>query len=167
MQIVAFRPLDADGALPLAAAGRHRYAAGAAQVLAGEGFFIRQNPAGFSGIHQLTTGGTTAGPHVHQIIRRPHHRLLMLHYHQGIPAVRQAAHGGYQAGGIAGMQADGRFIQHKKRFCQRRAQTSGQAHALNLATGKRAGQAAGRNVAQTHLAEVSHAAAELLHGLLQ
>ena len=167
MQVVALGALDADAPLPLAAARRHGDATAAAEELARKGIGLAQNTCGLAGIHQLTTSSTTARPHIHQVIGGAHHSFLVFHHHERVAAVRQAAHGCNKPGRIAGMQAHRGFIEHKQSLGQRSTQTSGKAHALNLAAGKRAGQAAGGDIAQPHLTEIGHAAAELLHGLLQ
>ena len=167
VQVVALRPLDADAPLPPAAARRHGDAAAAAEELPRERICLLRNARGLAGIHQLAARSTAARAHIHEVVGGAHHGFLVLHHHQRVAAVGQAAHSGDEAGGVARMEADGGFIEYKEGLGKCGAQTGGEAHALNLAAGKRAGEAAGGDIAQPHLAEVGHAAAELLHGLLQ
>ena len=154
-------------ALIFTAAGGQGNAAFSTQVLPREGFGGGSNVARCAGIHQFTAGGSAARTHVHQVIGGAHDGFLVLHYYQRVAAVSQSPHGRNQSCRVAGMQPHGRFIQHKKGFGKRRTQTGGEAHALNFAAGERARQSVGGNVAQPHFAKVSHAAAQLAHGLLQ
>mgnify|MGYP000009449235 CR=1 FL=1 len=100
-------------------------------------------------------------------VRRPHGVLIMLHHHQGVPALFEPVHGGNQTGRIAGMKSNGRFIQNKERIRQGSAQTGGQAHAFNFPSGQGPRGAVGRQVAQSHFIQIFQAAPEFRHGMFQ
>ena len=83
--------------------------------------------------HHLPTPLTWTWPHVHNAVRRQHHRRVVFDHHQGVAGIAQAQHGFGDAVHIAGVQTDAGLIQHKQGVHQGGAQGGGQVDALHFA----------------------------------
>ena len=145
----------------------HRDASPAGKKSPRQGFLNFSNPGRHPGINQPSPFPSGTGSHIHQAVRGTHDRFLMLHHHQGVPALFKPVHGGNQTGRIAGMEPNGRFIQHKQRIRQGSAQAGRQAHAFNFPSGQGPRGAVGRQVAQSHFIQIFQAAPEFRHGMFQ
>ncbi len=105
---------------------------------------------------QLSGGGTE----VQQAIGGRHDIAVVFDQQQRIAQVAQLVEGFQQTPRIAGVQADGRFIQDVEHAAQSAADLAGQADALRFASRERRGRAGQRQVSQPHIAEKLHAAGD-------
>ena len=83
--------------------------------------------------HHLPAPLTRAWAHVHNAVRRQHHRRVVFDHHQGVARIAQAQHRFGDAVHIAGVQTDAGLIQHKQGVHQGGAQGGGQVDTLHFA----------------------------------
>ena len=91
------------------------------------------------------------------MIRRAHHRLLVLDDEQRVAFVAQLLHHADEPAGVARMQADAWFIEDEERVHQRRAEAGGEIHALDFAAAEGARRAVEREIAEADFAEIAEA----------
>ncbi len=103
-----------------------------------------------------------AGADIEHVIRQANGVLVMLDHDHGVAEVAQAAQRAEQALIVALVQADRRLVQHVEHTGQAGADLRGQADALALAAGQRAGGARQRQVVQADVEQEGQALADLL-----
>ena len=81
----------------------------------------------------------------------------MLHDDEGIPLSREAPQNAVHAVHVAGVQADRRLVEHKKRIDEIGAERGREVDALHFATGERSPLTVHREVAEPHVAEEGNA----------
>ena len=91
----------------------------------------------------------------------------MLDDDQRVAQIAQALERLEQAGVVALVQADGGLVEDVQNAHQRRADLRGQADALRLAAGERAGAARERQVVKAHVREEAQAGVDLLQDLFR
>ena len=92
-----------------------------------------------------------AGADVHHMVGRADGFFVVLHDHDGVAEVSQAGERLQQAGVVALVQTDGRFVQHIEHSHQPAADLRCQADALRFAARKRAGRTGERQISQPHI----------------
>ena len=103
-----------------------------------------------------------AGADVDDVVACKHRLLVVLDNDQRVAQIAQALERLEQAGVVALVQADGGFIQNVEHAHQGRADLRGQADALRLAAGERAGAARKGQVVKPHVREEAQAGVDLL-----
>ena len=98
--------------------------------------------------HQPATALAGAGADVDDVGGGAYGVHVVLHHHQGVAFVAQLVQGAQQDLVVAGVQADGRLVQHVANPLQVAAQLRGQADALRLATAEGGRAPVEREVAQ-------------------
>ena len=96
----------------------------------------------------MAAGAAGAGAEVDDVVSAADGVFVVLDHDDGVAQRAQRFQRGQQAGVVAVVQADGRFIQHVEHSPQARADLRGQPHALGFAAGKRRGRAVEREIAQ-------------------
>ena len=125
-----------------AAGGPRSCAAGFDPPLSGE--VIGRERAGFEEpleialIHHAAALAAGAGAEIHDVIGRAHHLRVVFHHHHGVAPVAQLLQRGDQARVVAGMEADGGFVEHVQYARETAPDLRGEADALHLAAGERA-----------------------------
>ena len=99
---------------------------------------------------QAATALASAGADVDDVVGTADGVFVVLDHHQGVAFVAQFVQGVEQNLVVAGVQADGRFVQHVAHALQVAAQLRSQSDALRLAAGQGGGAAVQRQVAQAH-----------------
>ena len=97
---VSFASLARDGNVPAAA-----------QILTGDGFGTGTDIFKAAGRHDLSAVDARARADVHNIIRRAHGVLVMLHDDQGVAEIAQLLERSQQLFVVALVQADARLVQ--------------------------------------------------------
>ena len=96
-----------------------------------------------------------AGTEVNNLIRGAHHARFVLHNDHRVAGVAELLKNADQASGIARVQADTRFVEHKERVDQARAEAGGQVDPLGFAAGEGAGGAVERQITQANVVEIA------------
>ena len=107
----------------------------AAQIHAGERGRIGLDLFGCALCHDLSAMHTGAGTDIDYMIGHHDRLFIVFHHDNSIAQVTQVSEGTQQAGIVALMQANGRFIQDVHHADQTGADLTGQAYALCLTTG--------------------------------
>ena len=102
---------------------------------------------------------------IDDMVGRPHGVFVVLDDHDRVALVAKLGQRFQQLVVIAGMQADGRFVENVEHAHQPAADLAGQADALHLAAGKGRGGAVERQVLQPDVLEELQPAADFLEGL--
>ena len=89
-------------------------------------------------------------PQVHQPIGAAHYRFVVLDDHYRVAARLQLAQRVDQPAIVAGVQSDGRLVEHVAHADQSRAQPGRQPHALQLAAAEGAGGPVQGEIVQAH-----------------
>ncbi len=82
-----------------------------------------------------------AGAEVDEVVGGAHDGLFVFDDDEGVALVAQAVHDADEALDVAGMQADGGFIEHEQGAGEGGAEAGGEVDAFDLAAGERAGVA--------------------------
>ena len=91
--------------------------------------------------HHLAAVDAGAGAHLHDVVGGADGVLVVLHHDDGVADVAQAFEGRDHLHVVLRVQADARLVEHVEHAHQARADLGGQADALRLAAGERAGAA--------------------------
>jgi hypothetical protein len=145
-----------------AAAVGHGDLARADQVLAGQALGIGHDLGGLALGHDLAAVDAGGRPHVDDVVGGEDGLLVVLDDQDGVAEVAEAAEALQQAGVVALVQADAGLVQDVEHAGEARADLAGQADALALAAGERAGAARQRQVVQAHVVQEAEAVADLL-----
>src|SRR5205085_9286421 len=104
-----------------------------AQVFAGQRFVARLDDGFVAAFeHDRAAALTGAGAHVDDVIGGPHDVGVMFDDKDGVAEVAEVLEDFDQAFGVAGMEANGRFVQDVDGTDEPRAQTRGQLYTLRL-----------------------------------
>ena len=141
---------------------RHRDRLLPAQVLPGQALPACDDGGGLALGHDLAAVDARARPHVHDIVGAADRVLVMLDHEHGVAEVAQVAQRAEQARIVALMQADGGLVEHVEHAGQPRADLRGEADALALAAGERAGGAREREVLQPDIHQELQSLVDLL-----
>jgi len=118
---------------------RHRDLQAAGHVAAGQRRRIRQHLRRRALRHHLAAVDAGAGPHVHHVVGRADHVLVVLHHQHTVAEVAQVLQGADQAVVVALVQADAGLVQHVHHPGEAGADLGGEPDALRLAAGERLG----------------------------
>ena len=144
-----------------AAARGHGNGELAGEIAAGErigvGLDLGQHALG----EQLAAQLARAGAEVEQMVGGAQNVGVVLDDEDGVAQVAQLFKNVDQPGRVAGVQADGRLVEHIERAHQPRAERGGQLNALRLAAGERGGKAVEGEVFQADRVEKSEPLANL------
>ena len=102
-----------------------------------------------------------AGAQIEQMVGGAENVGVVLDDDDGVAQVAQLFKNADQAGGVAGVQADGRLVEDIERAHQLRAERGGELNALRLAAGERGGEAVEGEVLQADRVEKAEALANL------
>ena len=102
-----------------------------------------------------------AGAEIDDVIGGAHHVGIVLDHDDGVAEVAQFFEDADEAAGVAGVQADGRLVEHVAGADQARAETGGELDALRFAAGERGGEAIEREVIEADVVEEFEALADL------
>ena len=102
---------------------------------------------------------------IHDIIRREHGILVMLHHNQGITQIPQTLQGRQQLIVVPLMQADAGLVQDIGHAHQAGADLSGQTDTLSLAAGQAAGGPGQGQIIQSHINQEADAGLNLFQDL--
>ena len=104
--------------------------------------------------------------HINDIVRRPHHILVVLDHDDRIARIAQLLEAADQPLVVALVQTDGRLVENIKHVHQLRADLGRQADALALAARQRTRRTGQGEIAQPHFDEEPEPLADLLDDLL-
>ena len=148
-----------------AAAGRHRDGPLAREVLPGDGLLVGEQaaPAGHgAGVDDGAAVLPRPRADVDHVVGRADGLLVVLHHDDRVAQVAQPLQRADQPLVVALVQADGGLVEHVEHTHQPAADLAGQADALRLAAGQRAGRAGQREVVEPHVEQELHALADFL-----
>lgn len=111
------------------------------QDLSREGIFPSSQLGGTSLSDDLTTVNACAWAEIDDVIGRADRFLVMFDDDEGVAASFKVAKGGEESLVIAGMEADGGFVEHVEDSLKVGAELSGQADPLGFSTGEGGGGA--------------------------
>ena len=148
--------------LRLAAFRRHRDLLDTAEIAPGERVRIGDDLGRGTARHDAAAVHAGAGPDIDDIIRETNGVLVVLDHDHGVAEIAQPLEGVEQAGVVALVQADGGLVQHVEHARQPRADLGGEADALALAAGQRAGCARQRQVIEADIDQEGQALADFL-----
>ena len=109
---------------------------------------------------------TGAGAQVNDIVRGPHHRLVMLHHDYRVAHVPQPGQGIDQAVVVVGMQPHRRLVANVEHTGETGTNLGSQAHPLGFTAGERPGGAVHRNVVQADAVQKVESARNFLEYLV-
>ncbi len=112
--------------------------------------------------HNFAATDPRTGPEVDDMIGRPHRLFVMFHNDDGVAGVAEAGERIQQAAIVAGMQADGRFVQDVQHAHQAAADLAGQADTLRFTAGQRRGGAVQREIVEPDVQQEAEPAADFL-----
>ena len=141
---------------------RHRDRLLPAQILPGQALPARDDCGGLAFGYDLAAMDARARPHVHDIVGAADRVLVMLDHEHGVAEVAKVAQRAEQARIVALVQADGGLVEHVEDPGQSGTDLRGEADALALAAGKRAGGPREREVFQTDIDQELQALVDLL-----
>ena len=111
--------------------------------------------------HQTPAPFARAWTNVDDVVGTTDGVFVMFHHHQGVALVAEHVQRVQQNLVVAGMQANGGFVQHVAHALQVAAQLRGQSDALRFAATQGGGPTVEREVAQAHLLQKLQAAFDL------
>ena len=149
-------------AVALAPLARDRDRALAGQVLAGDRGRRRGDVGGRALGDDLAAVHAGAGADVDDVVGLADRLLVVLDDDDGVAGVAQVLQRGEQAAVVALVQADRRLVEHVEHAGQAAADLAGQADALALAAGQRAGVAGERQVVEADVDQEAEPLADLL-----
>ena len=104
----------------------------------------------------------SAGADFDDVIGGAHDGFLVLDDEEGVAAVAQAFHDADEAADVAGVEADGGFVEDEEGVHQGGAEAGGEVDALELAAGEGAGLAVEVDVAEAGAVHVTEAGGDLV-----
>ena len=113
----------------------------AGEILPGGRRLARQHVVDDTLHHHLAAMHARAGPHLHDVVGGANGVLVMLHHDHRVADVAQALQRRDHLHVVLRVQADARLVEHVEHAHQARTDLRGQAYALRLAAGERAGAA--------------------------
>ena len=96
--------------------------------------------------NDVTAMFSGAGAEIDDVIGGAHHVGIMFDYHDGVTEAAEFFEDANEAAGVAGVQANGRLVEHVAGADEARAQTGGELDALRFAAGERRREAIERQV---------------------
>jgi len=111
---------------------------------------------------ELATGSTVAGAEIHDLIGGAHHAGFVLDHDDGVAGITEFLEDADQAVGVAGVQADARFVENEERVDQARAEAGSEIDAFGFAAGERTRGAVQGEVPETDFVEVPKAGADFV-----
>ena len=136
-------------------------------------FFTTQPAAGFVGskrffgfdfgavwralIDDVAAVLACAWAEVDEMIGGAHHRVFVFDHHQRVSLVAQAVHDADEAIDVAGVEADGWFIEHEERAGERGAEAGREVDAFDFAAGQCARLTIEREVTEADLDQIAEA----------
>ncbi len=166
LQVVGLGPAHPD---PPGGGASRRWqidAALAPQVLGGEAALAAQQLLGGARGHDLAALAAGPGTHVDHVVGGQDGLGVVFDHQHRVSAVAELAKRIEQPAVVAGVQADGRLVEHVGHALQRGAHLSGEADALGLATGQRRRAAVQSEVPQAHLEQEREPPTDLVEQLL-
>ena len=149
LEVVLPRPLDDDGlAVAWTPLRRRRDALASAEISAGQRVFVGHHLAQAAAGDYFPAVFAGAGPEVNDVVRGPHHRIVVLHHDDGVAHIPQPGQRANQPMVVMGMQSDGGFVADIEDAGQPAADLRRQPHPLRLAAGKGARRAVHRHIVQ-------------------
>ncbi len=145
-EIVAARVDDLERAARARLALDHRHAQFAGEIFAGPGARRGDQVVDRAFRHDVAAVDAGAGADVEHVIGAADGVLVVLDHDHGVAEVAQAFQGFQQARVVALVQADRGLVQHIEHAGEAGADLRGQANALALAAGQRAGGAREREI---------------------
>ena len=112
-------------------------------------------------VDELAAGCAAPRSQLDHPVGGAHRGGIVLHYHHGVPGVREPPQQLEQPVGIGGMQPDGRLVEHVQRVHEMRPQGVRQRDALGLAARQGAREPVEREVSQSHVVHERDPRAEL------
>ena len=125
----------------------------AAQPLAGGGMDFRR----FSLREDFAALETCSGAHVDEVVGGADDVLVVFYYNHRISEIAESGHRGDEAGGVRGMEADGRLVEDVDHSAQAGTELGGELDALDFAAGEGAGGAVEREVIKADVFEEAEA----------
>ncbi len=166
LQVVLPGSFDRQEALGLSSAVRHRYGHPAAQVGSGNRVRIPHNIVGRSHGNNLSATGAGFRPNIHDIVRRQHGILIVLHHQQAVAQVPEPLQSLDQLIIISLVEADTGFIQNVGHTHQAGPDLGGQTDPLGLAAGQGCRGLGQAQVVQAYIIKKAHPAPYLPEDLL-
>ena len=108
-------------------------------------------------IDELAAVFAGAGAEIDEGVGGAHHGFLVFDDDQGVALVAELVHHADEAFDVAGVQADGGFVEDEESGGKGGAETGGEVDAFDFTAGKGAGGAVEGEVAETDLGEVAEA----------
>ena len=143
---------------------RHFDGSFAIEVLRGERMLLQHLARGALKDH-FTPQSTRLGTHIHHIVGRQHHILVVLHHDDRVAYVAQLLERVNQSVVVALMQSDAGLIEDVEHVDQLRANLCGQADTLTLPSREAHRGAVERKVVEPHIEQELEAGADLLQNL--
>ena len=161
-QVMLCRPVKTQG-FPVArpSAFRQGDPLCAAEVLPGDGVLACHNVLVGTGTDDLSTVDPGTGTDVHNVIRRPHGVLVMLHHDHRISQIPQPFQGGNQLVIVPLVQTDAGLVQNIQHPHQGGANLGGKPDPLAFAAGQCACCPGQGQIGQSHAAEESQPGIDL------
>ena len=100
---------------------------------------------------------TCAWAEVDEVVGGAHHRVFVFDHHQRVSLVAQAVHDADEAVDVAGVEADGWFVQNEERAGERGAEACREVDAFDFAAGECASLTIEREVAEADLDQIAEA----------
>ena len=154
-----------DLAVALAAPHGRLDGALAGEILAGGRRLARQHIVDDTLHHDLAAVDARAGTHLDDVVGGANGVLVMLHHDDGVADVAQAFEGRDHLHVVLRVQADARLVEHVEHSHQARTDLGGQAYALRLAAGERAGAAIEAEIIEPDAEQQLQAAADFAQHL--
>ena len=136
------------------------------KVVGGKGVFAGHDLLRGAAGHDLAPVDARSGADVHNIVRRAHGVLVVLHHQQGVAQVPQVLHGLQQHVVVPLVKADGGLVQDIEHSHEGGADLSGQTDTLALAAGQGPRLPAEGQVLKAHGAQEAQAVFDLLQNPL-
>ena len=163
LEVVAARVDHLDGAAMVRRAPlRHLDLELAGEIFAGQRVRVAHDLGGRAFGDDVAAMHAGAGADVEDVIGEQDRVLVVLDHDHGVAEVAQALERVEQARVVALVQADRGLVQHVEHARQARADLRGEADALALAAGQRAGGAGQREVVEADVEQEGEALADLL-----
>ena len=132
------------------------------EVLPGEAARLGEHLRGRAGGDDLTAADAGAGAEVHQVVGGPHRVLVVFDHEDRVAHVAEAFEAREQAGVVARVQPDTRFVEDVQHADQPAADLRREPDALRFAAGERGRLAVEREVVKPDVQEEAESRANLL-----
>ena len=150
LEVMLARALDGKSGLWFLVSGFWSKATNlSAQPLAGGGADFRR----LSLREDFSALETRAGTHVDEVVGGADDVFVVFYYDYRISKIAEADHCGDEAGGVGGMEADGRLVEDVDHAAQAGTELGGELDALDFAAGEGAGGAVEREVIEADVLE--------------